>query len=266
MTFSLRTTINKINEIIKKLYYEPPSILAKFFVKIMNSEISNNRPPYGCINEAVNFAFSYRSRLFRVFKTMPFKPEFAPFTIIPNQVPCEILALLEILVKLKPQRILEIGTERGGTLFLWTYIATEDATIISLDLHPGHYTFGHSYPYWKENVYKNFKFLDQRIHLIRGNSHDLRTLRSVIAVLDGMLDFLFIDGDHTYEGLKKDFEMYSPLVRRGGIIAFHDIVNGPPEKVGGVPRFWSEIKHSYRHIELVKDWDQGGFGIGVLYI
>jgi hypothetical protein len=31
-----------------------------------------------------------------------------------------------------------------------------------------------------------------------------------------MVDFLFIDGDHTYEGVKKDFEMYSPLVRREG--------------------------------------------------
>jgi len=45
-------------------------------------------------------------------------------------------------------------------------------------------------------------------------------------------DFLFIDGDHTYEGVEGDFEMYSPLVRRGGIIAFHDIVPGPPENVG----------------------------------
>jgi len=45
------------------------------------------------------------------------------------------------------------------------------------------------------------------------------------------LDFLFIDGDHTYEGVKRDFEMYSPLVRNGGIIAFHDIVKHPPETV-----------------------------------
>jgi len=53
----------------------------------------------------------------------------------------------------------------------------------------------------------------------------------------GELNFLFIDGDHTYEGVRKNFEMYSPLVRRGGIVAFHDIVPRPPENVGGVPRF-----------------------------
>lgn len=32
--------------------------------------------------------------------------------------------------------------------------------------------------------------------------------------------------------------MYSPLVRKGGTIAFHDIVPGPPGAIGGVPTFW----------------------------
>lgn len=52
--------------------------------------------------------------------------------------------------------------------------------------------------------------------------------------------------------------MYSPLVQRGGIIAFHDIVPGPPELVGGVPKFWSELKQEYgvdRVIEIVRDWN-----------
>jgi predicted O-methyltransferase YrrM len=80
------------------------------------------------------------------------------------------------------------------------------------------------------------------------------------------VDFLFIDGDHTYEGVRRDFEMYSPLVREGGIIAFHDIVPGPPENVGGVPEFWNKIKTRYRHLEIVRDWGQGGFGIGVIYM
>ena len=60
-------------------------------------------------------------------------------------------------------------------------------------------------------------------------------------------------------------EMYGLLVRKGGIIAFHDIVPGPSENVGGVPRFWSEIKDGYRHLEIVKDWSQGGYGIGIIY-
>ena len=60
--------------------------------------------------------------------------------------------------------------------------------------------------------------------------------------------------------------MYSPLVRKGGIIAFHDIVPGPPENVGGVPEFWNDIKNKYEHLEIVKDPNQGGYGIGVIFV
>jgi len=80
------------------------------------------------------------------------------------------------------------------------------------------------------------------------------------------LSFLFIDGDHTYEGVKKDFEMYSPLVKKDEIIAFHDIVPHPPEIGCEVSRFWNEIKHSYRYYEIVKDWNQGWAGIGILHM
>jgi predicted O-methyltransferase YrrM len=78
------------------------------------------------------------------------------------------------------------------------------------------------------------------------------------------VDFLFVDGDHEYEGVVKDYELYAPLVRPGGLIAFHDIVPGDEEVVGGVPRFWEELKGSHETTELVESLDQGGYGIGVL--
>ena len=80
------------------------------------------------------------------------------------------------------------------------------------------------------------------------------------------IDFLFIDGDHSYEGVKKDFEMYSPLVGSGGIIALHDIVPGPPEYVGGVSKFWKEVKRKFNHMEFVRNKKQQRFGIGILYV
>lgn len=58
--------------------------------------------------------------------------------------------------------------------------------------------------------------------------------------------------------------MYSGLVRDGGIVALHDIVPGAEEAVGGVPTFWEEIKNKYQYKELVRAWNQGGFGIGVI--
>jgi predicted O-methyltransferase YrrM len=88
------------------------------------------------------------------------------------------------------------------------------------------------------------------------------------------VDFLFIDGDHSYEGVKKDFEMYSPLVKKGGIIVFHDIVPDYYTRygiktgswAGEVYKFWNEIKEKYENLEIVKDREQNGFGIGVLFV
>jgi len=165
----------------------------------------------------------------------------------------------------RPKILLEVGTASGGTLFLFCQVAEPDAIVISVDLPGG--SFGGGYPEWRIPLYKSFAKGGQRIHLIRADSHDPKTLEIVKRILGGgRLDFLFIDGDHTYEGVKRDFEMYSPLVRRGGMIAFHDIVPGPPENVGGVPTFWNEIKQNFTYNEIVKDWQQGGYGIGVIYV
>jgi predicted O-methyltransferase YrrM len=80
------------------------------------------------------------------------------------------------------------------------------------------------------------------------------------------VDFLFVDGDHSLEGVTRDYELYAPLVRPGGVVAFHDIVPGPAEWVGGVPEFWSALRSGRDVREFVEDWSQGGFGIGLLHV
>ncbi|MEM2742136.1 MAG: class I SAM-dependent methyltransferase [Nitrososphaeria archaeon] len=207
------------------------------------------------IDELVELAFNFS-----------FSLKFNGIKIRPSQVKGEITELLKILKSVNPKNIVEIGTAGGGTLFLFAQVARSDALLISIDLPGG--PFGGGYPAWKIPFYKSFaRYATQRIELLRADSHDLNTLEKVKEILgDAQLDFLFIDGDHTYEGVKKDFEMYGPLVRKGGIMAFHDIVPGHPEHVGGVPKFWSEIKLRYKYIEIVEDWNQGGYGIGVIYV
>jgi hypothetical protein len=61
--------------------------------------------------------------------------------------------------------------------------------------------------------------------------------------------------------------MYSLLVKKGGVIAFHDIVEHPPESGCDVSRFWNEIKKKYESSEeIIKDRKQGWAGIGVIYV
>jgi predicted O-methyltransferase YrrM len=184
----------------------------------------------------------------------------------PMQIREEFLQLLDIFQKVKPKVIMEIGTANGGTLFCFSKLAVDDATIISVDLPEG--KFGGGYPDWKMPLYQAFAKNGQDLHLLREDSHLPETLEKVKKILAGrQVDFLFIDSDHSYEGVKKDFEMYNSLVRNGGIIAFHDITpNGLPELTGGVPQFWKEIKNKYQFKEFVKDYKQTGFGIGVLFV
>lgn len=184
--------------------------------------------------------------------------------IRPMQVKYEFLKLLEVFRGQNPRYILEIGTANGGSLFSFCKLAEDDATIISIDLPGG--DFGGGYPEWKIPVYTAFAGENQKLVLLRKDSHKTETLNDVKKLLgDNKLDFLFIDGDHSYEGVKRDFELYSPLVREGGIIAFHDIAPHWDYPEVGVTRFWDEIKGEFRSEEFIADVNQGWAGIGILY-
>ena len=182
------------------------------------------------------------------------------------QKQAELAPLLALLMRLRPQRVLEIGTAHGGTLWAWCRVAGEDATVVSVDL-PGGPFGGKGYD---ASFLRTFAGPRQTLELLAADSHLTETRAQVQALLGGPVDFLFIDGDHSYDGVTTDYDMYAPLVRRGGLVAFHDIVPGAPELVGEVPRFWKELCEQPGAREIVDDIGSGGteiegcFGIGLL--
>jgi len=180
------------------------------------------------------------------------------------QVRPEIIQLAEWVEKRRPRTVVEIGTAHGGTLFLWCRLADPQATIVSIDLPGG--IHGGGYPYWKSWIYRRFRMAGQTLRLLRGDSHRPEMLAQLKSLLpgDGKVDFLFIDGDHTYEGVKADFEMYSPLVRPGGLVVFHDICKHAEAVNCQVDRFWHEVKNERRAHEFVHNPNQGTCGIGVI--
>jgi predicted O-methyltransferase YrrM len=179
----------------------------------------------------------------------------------PVQVPEEMVSLLDDVRTLSPKTVLEIGTFRGGTLYLWTRLAQPDATIVSVDLPGG--KFGGGYSRLRTPIYRRFPRERQALHLLRANSHDAKTLETVKGLFGpSSIDFLFIDGDHTYEGVKRDWEMYSPLVRKGGLVAFHDVAGNYGETQ--VKRCWDEMKSDFTYREYMAHPD-GQYGIGVLF-
>ena len=77
------------------------------------------------------------------------------------------------------------------------------------------------------------------------------------------IDFLFIDGDHSYEGAGRDFELYASMVRPGGLVMFHDVRHSQEPGRIGVERLFDELSEKHAS-ELFVGSEGVSFGIGVL--
>jgi predicted O-methyltransferase YrrM len=179
------------------------------------------------------------------------------------QAPEEILWLLDRVGEARPRRVVEIGTAHGGTLYLWSLVAAPDSVLVAVDSTP----LGRL-GRWEAlaRLCRSFARERQRVELVFGApSQSDATRRRVEAALGGEpVDFLFIDGDHSYGGVRADFELYSPLVRPGGMVAFHDIA--PRVDAGtGVPRFWEELSATHEVDQVVASTEPS-FGIGILRV
>jgi len=181
----------------------------------------------------------------------------------PLQIKEEIARLSEIVKALEPAAVCEIGAAGCGTTFLFARAAAPGSLVVSLDLELEEA---------RRRAASLFAREGQRVVCLRADSQRPETVRAVERLLAGRpLDFLFIDGDHSYEGVARDFELYSPLVRPGGLIAFHDIVplaeGDGRHTVGGVPQFWRELKGRHASArEIVAAPEQSAFGIGLIYL
>jgi predicted O-methyltransferase YrrM len=170
----------------------------------------------------------------------------------------EILSLVKRVAALKPKNILEIGTCNGGTLFMWSNLASQK--VVSCDLFKNH-TRGELYAHFAPPQSGCV------VKALVGDSHDPDFKQKVFQEFDGeKLDFLFIDGDHSEGGVRADFNDYKELVRVGGIIAFHDVIKNQPVPGNQVFNFWEPIKKQYRYEEFIDDKNQCGFGIGIVYV
>lgn len=161
-----------------------------------------------------------------------------------QQKPAELTGFLELLATLGPEVVVEIGVADGGTLWAWRQYAP---LVIGID------TGG-------------------ELADIVGDSHHPDTFSALLERLDGRpIDTLFIDGDHSYAGARADHDLYAPLVRPGGLIAFHDIAaESTPDYEIGVPKLWAELRDGTA-VEFIDttpgsggQWGDAWGGIGVL--
>jgi cephalosporin hydroxylase len=173
----------------------------------------------------------------------------------------EILALQELLKNEKISRILEIGTWSGGTALLWAQIVSkwDDGIVYCCDLSFNYGVFDDTFTeikYGPKQMYASTQW-EKYIKELQGDSHDPVFVERVKREIDTPVDMLFIDGDHSYEGVKADFENFSLLVRPGGYVVFHDIIDkaesprDPHRPDTCVSILWNELKKYFQWWEFI---------------
>jgi predicted O-methyltransferase YrrM len=190
--------------------------------------------------------------------------EFASRWFQPCQKTGEILSFLAWLREWQPRTVVEIGVARGGTTYLLTTCVPSLRRMIGVDFFPRN-----------QALLQRLRSPEVSLVYACGSSRSPEVLAKVKKLLGGApVDLLFIDGDHSYAGVKADWENFTPLVRPGGWAALHDIM--PPERKSDgtaqngfaveVDRFWRELQAKHISKTFVEQPSQFGYGIGVVQL
>lgn len=123
---------------------------------------------------------------------------------------------LEFLCKLAQQAPdgtgVEVGIYVGSSLIAWSLVREGRGDCIGID----NWAYTENTPQQREKCYRNIEVSGAIATVLEMTSLEAAT------VVQAPLAFVFIDGDHAYESVKKDIAAWSVKVMPGGIVAFHD--------------------------------------------
>jgi hypothetical protein len=162
-----------------------------------------------------------------------------------------------VIEKLQPSIFVELGTHTGNSYFSFCQSIQENNTNTKAfavdtwqgDVHAGHYD-GSIF----DGVNRTNSEYSSFSTLLR------TTFDSALQQFDdGSVDLLHIDGLHTYEAVKHDFETWLPKMSSRGVVLFHD--TNVRRDDFGVYQLWSEISSKYNSLEFFHS-----YGLGILEI
>jgi predicted O-methyltransferase YrrM len=162
----------------------------------------------------------------------------------------------DLVAELRPKKLVELGTHTGLSFFCFCQAVAEnniDGTCYAIDTWTGDKHAGS----YANTIYQS---VDDHVRdYYRGIAYLMRmTFDEASPHFDAnSLDILHIDGLHTYDAVKQDFEVWYEKVAPGGIILFHDIEARMNDY--GVWQFWQELETNFQTFAF-----RHGYGLGVL--
>lgn len=132
--------------------------------------------------------------------------------------------------------LLEIGRKHGGSTVIMA-AALDDGSLCSIDI------------VMHDDVAENMADINKDVEYITSDSKDVGW--------DRPIDLVFIDGDHSYKGVKNDIKVFTPHVVEGGYAVFHDVIGKKPILQplldGMLNNGWTSVDQADSMVVLQKD-------------
>lgn len=175
----------------------------------------------------------------------------------PSQVDEEIEGFISLLLQRGVRRYLEIGAREGDT---WHYVSTRIRAerTVAIDLPNAKWGNNRS----ERELHAARRLIGDRAYVLIGGSQDDAIVK--VATDLGPYDAIFVDGDHSFAGVTRDYATYGQLAP---LIAFHDIAGEKCSDREGnrveVPQFWNDLKRTApgEKVEFIAPGSNMGIGV-----